>query len=395
MRNFRLLPIILALFIGLGLLWTMTVMASQVPSKDQSSTAVVSNQRTSSLLAQTLDTINGSGIILTKTVGTDPSLCATTDDITVTIGTEVIYCYTVTNNTAVALDYHTVEDTDLGVVLNQFPYALAPGASTFITQSSLPFESTTNMATWTAENPAAYDLITGTCTFPDISSTGTPLNLSDDQEVDLLLPFLYPYYNRLTDQITVSNNGVVVLDAPGANVSFVNQPLPTSNLLHAIVPFWDDLDSETGNVYVGLYTYTLALENDLLAMPTETAQGATSYYVVQWDERSHFPGPSSSTVTFAIGMIAPGQGLDGYMFFCYPDTTFDDPALDYGASATIGINSGGSIAEQFSYNTAHPELTGTFGMGFIPLGGGQAHTAVDTAHVTVLLQTYLPAVLSP
>lgn len=317
------------------------------------------------------------------------------------MGMDVFYCYSVTNNSASTLDYHTVEDSDLGIILNQFPHSLSPGASAFITASATPLQSVTNTASWTAENPADYNMITGSCTFPDISATGTPLNLSDDEEVDLTLPFLFPFYNRLSNQITVSNNGVIVVDAPGSNVPFTNEPLPSSSLLNALVPFWDDLDSETGNVYVGLYTYTLALEDDLLAMPlqnvqgTENAQGAPTYYVVQWHERSHFPGPSPSTVTFAAAMIAPGQGLDGYIFFCYPDTTFGNPALDFGASATIGLNSGGSIAKQFSYDTAHPELTGTFGIGFLPLGGGQAHSAEDTAHVAVLRSVYLPVVVSP
>lgn len=388
MRSTRLIFVVLSFSLAMTVIGVMaTAVSRSLALTEDASLAQWQDEPANQFL--------GNGITLTKTVGTDPAVCATTDHITVTLGTEVVYCYSVTNNSATTLDYHTIEDSDLGIVLNQFPYALAPGASAFITTSATPLQSSTNTATWTAEDPADYNLITGTCTFPDISATGTPLDLSDDGEVDLTLPFLFPFYNRLSDQITVSNNGVVVLDYPGFNVPFTNGPLPSSQLPHAIVPFWDDLDSETGNVYVGLYTYTLALENDLLAPPTDNAQGAMSYYVIQWHERSHFPGPSASTVTFAIGLIVPGQGFDGYMFFCYPDTTFGDPALDYGASATIGINSGGSIAEQFSYNTAHPELTGTFGMGFIPLGGGQAHAAEDTAHVAVLRFVYLPVVVKP
>ena len=48
-------------------------------------------------------------------------------------GTPVTYCYTVTNTGAVALDFHTLVDDQLGTVLDNFFYALAPGASVFVT----------------------------------------------------------------------------------------------------------------------------------------------------------------------------------------------------------------------------------------------------------------------
>ena len=97
-------------------------------------------------------------IVLTKTVGTDPNVCATSDDIGVPAGEEVAYCYTVTNTGGVTLTLHTLEDSVLGVLLTDFPYDLGPGASTFITESAVITETTVNTATWTAINPGPADV---------------------------------------------------------------------------------------------------------------------------------------------------------------------------------------------------------------------------------------------
>ncbi|MGH2536738.1 MAG: DUF7507 domain-containing protein, partial [Candidatus Promineifilaceae bacterium] len=89
-------------------------------------------------------------IVLTKTVGTDPDVCASTDSIKVDPATEVTYCFTVQNTGNVTLTAHNLEDSELGMLLTGYPFALAPGASTLITVSTVIFEDTTNTATWTA-----------------------------------------------------------------------------------------------------------------------------------------------------------------------------------------------------------------------------------------------------
>ncbi len=329
----------------------------------------------------------GDGIEVAKTVGTTPGTCAATDTINVPIGTDVYYCYEVTNNSNITLSLHTLDDSELGNLFTGFPYDLGPGASVSTVDAGLTISETittdtVNVATWTAYNPISYDIITGTCTFPEISTSGTALNLGDDQVADVTLPFSFPFYNANTTLASVSNNGVVTFGATGSG-QFTNDPLPTASIPNSHAVFWDDMDEETGNVYHGPYTYTLASGVSDLANANGRLQGNTTYYVVQWDDRSHFPGPSASTATVAVGYAAPGQGLDGYSFTCYPDTTFGDPLLDFGASATIGLNEDASNALQYSFDTPRPELTGTFGIGWAPIGGGELYTATDTATVTV------------
>lgn len=106
--------------------------------------------------------------------------------------------------------------------------------------------------------------------------------------------------------------------------------------------------------------------------------------MILYHQRSHFPGPTN-TATFALGMLRSGQGLDGYLFYCYQDTDFGSAALNYGASATIGVNRDAAAAVQFSFNTANQAQLGgpNTGLGYLPTATGLGAQATDTAIVTV------------
>ncbi|CAG0942967.1 partial Bacillopeptidase F, partial [Anaerolineae bacterium] len=112
-------------------------------------------------------------ITLKKTVGTDPEVCAATDSVTLPIGGgEVTYCYEVENIGNIALTRHNLIDSDLGTLLNNFPYSLAPGASAFLTQSTTITQTTINTGTWTSFNPGPTDTAiatdTATVTVPGV-----------------------------------------------------------------------------------------------------------------------------------------------------------------------------------------------------------------------------------
>jgi archaellum component FlaG (FlaF/FlaG flagellin family) len=93
-------------------------------------------------------------ITLTKTVGTDPAVCAEADSITLPVGGgSVTYCYEVSNTGSMTLSLHTLADDRLGTILSNFPYSLVPGASAFLTQSVTITGTTVNTASWTAFNP--------------------------------------------------------------------------------------------------------------------------------------------------------------------------------------------------------------------------------------------------
>lgn len=101
-------------------------------------------------------------ITLNKTVGTDPNTCALTDEITVASGTEVTYCYTVENTGTVELNLHDLDDSELGSILNGFPFALSPTASAFMTISTIINVTTVNTGTWSAYNAGPVNLVTAT-----------------------------------------------------------------------------------------------------------------------------------------------------------------------------------------------------------------------------------------
>ena len=107
----------------------------------------------------TVTVIDAPAIAFTKTVGLDPAVCATTDEITVGPNTPVTYCYEVTNTGQVTLNLHDLVDSELGVLLDGFVFALAPQESVFITDTVLITETTVNTATWTAYNQGPTDVV--------------------------------------------------------------------------------------------------------------------------------------------------------------------------------------------------------------------------------------------
>ncbi len=94
-------------------------------------------------------------IVVTKTVGTAPGVCATTSEITVTTGTTVYYCYAVENTGNITLTDHFLNDSVLGTILNGLVYTLTPGSAidtvaAGLTISQVLTSTTTNLAEWEA-----------------------------------------------------------------------------------------------------------------------------------------------------------------------------------------------------------------------------------------------------
>lgn len=93
-------------------------------------------------------------LAFTKTVGLDPNVCATTPSVTISAGgggTDVTYCYYMTNTGTTTFSLHTVNDDQLGLLLGpNFPAAIGPGSSGWFTVSALITQTTVNSATWSA-----------------------------------------------------------------------------------------------------------------------------------------------------------------------------------------------------------------------------------------------------
>ncbi|HQX12033.1 MAG TPA: cohesin domain-containing protein, partial [Thermoflexales bacterium] len=123
------------------------------------------------------------GVVLTKTVGPWPEVgnpvCALTDVITVTAGTEVAYCYRATNTGEYTLTTHTLVDGAFGSLFSQMPQELLPGETFEFITSRVETQTTTSVGTWTGWYSATFgaassDVTTVTIPGPIITPTPSP-----------------------------------------------------------------------------------------------------------------------------------------------------------------------------------------------------------------------------
>lgn len=159
-------------------------------------------------------------VALEKTVGTDANTCAAGDSIDVPSGTHVTYCYQVTNTGGFSLGRHTVVDSQLGTLLNDFPYTLAPGASAFFTETVAIDSTTINSATWTAYNSGPVDLVSATDTATVTVPADLALSISAPATVMVGDTFIYTIEVDNLGPAAVHN--VSVTDTLPALVSFVS-----------------------------------------------------------------------------------------------------------------------------------------------------------------------------
>ena len=305
----------------------------------------------------------GPSISLNKTVGTTPGVCAATDSVTITAGETVYYCYQVENTGDVTFNFHDLVDSELGTILNDFPYVLAPGAfSPEVIVPATPMASVTNVGTWTSLTALGTYAFDDTVPFSyiPINTTGTPLNLTDDGEANITIPFPFTFYGVTSSDLRVGNNGGILFNATTGDLGFTNAALPVAAPALAMLPFWDDLDEEQGNVYWEVQG----------TAPNRVA-------IVEWYQRPHFPGsPTAQTVTFQA-LLYEGSNHIKYQ---YLDVDLGDPALDNGASATVGINKDATTALQYSFN--QPVIQNGMAILFYEVVP-QSATDTDTATVTV------------
>jgi hypothetical protein len=98
------------------------------------------------------------------------------------------------------LTLHTLTDDQLGIILNNFPYTLAPGASAFITQSATLTQTTVNTAQWLAGNGVYTVTASAQATVMVSAPPGidvAPGSLQSTQQIDV----------AAQQTITVSNTG--------------------------------------------------------------------------------------------------------------------------------------------------------------------------------------------
>lgn len=123
-------------------------------------------------------------IVLTKTVGVTPGVCATTSSITVPgAGADVYYCYEVMNTGNVTLTVHDLVDDQLGTILSVFNYPLGPGQSVDTVAAGLEVSATVttttvNVADWTATNDNQETATASATATVNVSTVPTSVSLT-------------------------------------------------------------------------------------------------------------------------------------------------------------------------------------------------------------------------
>ncbi|MDX1408331.1 MAG: hypothetical protein R3330_09360, partial [Saprospiraceae bacterium] len=298
-------------------------------------------------------------IALTKTVGTNPAVCATTDAITVTAGTDVTYCYEVENTSALTLTTHSLVDSELGTLLTDFNFSLAPGASVFLTDTATINTTTVNTATWTAETGGPKYVYSDTISynFEDISTTGITLTLSDDQVSSALaMGFNFKFYGENYSNVHVSSNGFLTFLSGQDNGCCSGDSIPDAADPNGIVAgWWEDLDPPEGS---GEIYYELL------------GSAPNRYFVVQFNDVEHFP--SGNAVTFQYKLFEGTNIIEVHY----------QTAVSDGGTHTAGIEDQ-SGSEGIEYHHGTSGLTTPLAVRYVP----QFHAeASDTDSATVFVE---------
>ena len=271
-------------------------------------TAPITNPWTTNELFSGADWISEPAVVtpsiaLTKTVGTDPSVCATTSAITLPAGGgDATYCYTVQNSGSISLTLHALEDSELGTLLNDFPFNLDPGASAFITATTSITQTTVNTATWTAYNPGPADVATATATatvtVTDVPTPGIALSATVGEDpnecgaqselfVGLSAPVTLCFTVTNTGNITLTRHTLFdpelgnVLDdydyplAPGASLA-ITHTWPMVLDFYTLTPVWTAYNPGPTDVVTATDTVSFGPQVALIAVEPQTITATTT-----------------------------------------------------------------------------------------------------------------------
>jgi len=166
----------------------------------------------------------------------------------------------------------------------------------------------------------------------DISAIGTKVELGDDDQTTVDLPFEFEFYGQPKNAVTISSNGYLTFGASGtkySNTYIPNRAEPND----LIAVFWDDLRPDRGgNIYV---------------------YGDRDRFIVQYQDVPR--GSSGPYYTFQVIVAAEGHIL--YQYLSMPGTRLDE--------ATIGIEDvSGLDGLQVAFNEEY--VTDNLAILFVP-----------------------------
>jgi subtilisin family serine protease len=163
----------------------------------------------------------------------------------------------------------------------------------------------------------------------DISGSGTPLGLGDDDHAYFTLPFSVQFFGETYDHIAVGSNGQVWFQDD--YLGFVNCPIPSDTgygVNQYAGLFWDDLNpGAAGEIYW-----------QVLGSSPERK------LVVQYQDVPHY----SNTGAASFEIIFYEDSSD--ILMQYRDVDFGSSSYNYGALATVGLQRDAAFGQQYLYN---------------------------------------------
>jgi hypothetical protein len=173
----------------------------------------------------------------------------------------------------------------------------------------------------------------------DISTTGLPGPVGDDNSFAVPLGFSFPFYGQLHNQVVVSTNGYLTFPGDNGNLS-ANTALPNPAFTTGLIAgYWDDLDCSN--------TFDIRWKQVTHFAPNKPVSGGL-WLVVDWNCRH-----AGDTQALHFQVILKPDGT-------IVSTILQCPGLPYsGATATRGVQSpAGGLVQPFSHDAAFSALPG-------------------------------------
>ncbi len=168
-------------------------------------------------------------------------------------------------------------------------------------QSAGPVVLSTKSGFFTSDNACGPGFI-------DISATGTNLNLTDDSEAGITLPWPWTINGVTVNTVTVGNNGGVLFNTLTGQVGYT----ATGN---GMFPYVQDLGTPFGGVYY-----------------KSIGTAPNRQFIILWDNVPAYAGTDGSTFEIIV------DEATNDVYYIYDDVLMANVLKNYGADAEITLN---------------------------------------------------------
>lgn len=162
--------------------------------------------------------------------------------------------------------------------------------------------------------------------------TGTSLAAGDETIHKVSVPFPIHFNGNAAGYSTiyVSSNGTISF-TDTTNPGYQNKTLPVNSLTTLVAAFWDDLipSGTNSNVFVA-----------------STGAAPNRHFIVEYRNMRHYS--TAGTATFQVVFYENKPDI----LVNYQDTNFENASYNFGASATVGVETSATAATQYGFNAA-------------------------------------------